>query len=44
VACDFLTVGRVFLRRLYLLSVIEVRSRIVHLAGITVNPTGEWVT
>lgn len=44
VACDFLTVDTVFLRRLYLLAFIEVRSRIVHLAGTTANPTGEWVT
>lgn len=44
VACDFLTVDTVFLRRLYLLAFIEVRSRLVHLAGIRACPDdrGTW--
>jgi transposase InsO family protein len=44
VACDFLTVDTVLFRRLYVLVFIELATRQVHLAGITTNPTGEWVT
>jgi len=44
VACDFIAVDTVFLRRLYALVFVEHRSRVVHLAGITAHPTGEWVT
>jgi putative transposase len=43
VACDFFTVDTVGLRHLYVLFFIELRTRRVHLAGITENPTGEWV-
>jgi len=43
-ACDFLTVETVGLTRLYVLFFIELDRRRVHLAGITVHPTGEWVT
>lgn len=44
VECDFITVDTVFFRRLYVLVFIESRSRIVHVAGITPHPTGEWVS
>ena len=42
--CDFLTVDTVFLKRFYVLFFIELGTRRVHLAGITSNPDGAWVT
>jgi putative transposase len=44
IACDFLTVDTVLLRRLYVLVFIELATRRAYLAGVTANPTGAWTT
>jgi putative transposase len=43
-ACDFLTVETLTLRRYYVLFFIELATRRAHFAGATQNPTGGWVT
>jgi putative transposase len=44
IACDFFTVDTIALHRLYVLIFVEHGTRRLHVAGVTANPTGAWVT
>ena len=43
-ACDFFTVETLFLKTLYALFFLELRTRRVHFVGCTARPTAAWVT
>jgi transposase InsO family protein len=42
IACDFLVVETVLLKRLHVLVFIEHGARRLHLAGVSAHPTGQW--